>query len=91
MSGIVKKTGNQKEISRIVSKYLIYHIFPIELDKIEKQNITDYRNCLEQSINILNARMGGEFKFETDQEEIGRLLNTVDRMQKEGKLPNANK
>jgi len=35
--------------------------------------------------------MGGEFKFETDQEEIGRLLNTVDRMQKEGKLPNANK
>jgi hypothetical protein len=35
--------------------------------------------------------MGGEFKFETSQEEIDRLLNNINRMKQEGKLPDANK
>lgn len=67
-------------------KSLICHFFYIPIDEVEFLPITQYRELLNEAINIANFLRGGEIKLESNDDEQKRAERDYQRLKREGRI-----
>ena len=63
---------------------LIAHFFHFDYQAVEERPITDYREMLSQSVNLMSGLAGGEFEFETEKDKDNALRAEFERAKNKG-------
>lgn len=58
----------------------------MKLDDVEKMPITEYRDAINEAINLGNWLNGGEFKLQTKEEEGLQAKREYDEAKRQGKI-----
>jgi hypothetical protein len=63
---------------------LISISFGIPLSEVENRPITEYRLMLFTVMNTVALNLGGEFKYQTPEEEVDEARNELEYFKKKG-------
>lgn len=58
----------------------------MKLDDVRKMPITEYRDAIDEAINLGNWSNGGEFKLQTKEEDDLQLKAEYEKAKSQGKI-----